>query len=89
MLGWRSHRMNELTPAPTVTARYSGSSVRMTALIVPRGAGMPRGAVTLVSSKVSGGTGTVLVRIGRQLHRIRFAATSASSRAVRSPRGTP
>lgn len=36
LLGWRSERLNEFTPAPTLRASRTGTEVRLTALVLPR-----------------------------------------------------
>lgn len=88
LLGWRSPEVNMFVPAPTVVARESGRTVRMTTIIVPRPAGVGSSAVRLLSSRVDGDRGVAEIRVGGQVHRVAFTPSSANVRAVRSPSRT-
>jgi len=84
MLGWRSPHVNEFVPTPTLVARASGFTARMTAVIVPRPSGVLPTDVEVLWSRLDANGGAVDVRIGRQVRRVTFTSSKSSVRVERS-----
>lgn len=88
MLGWRSPRVDEFVPSPTVVARRKDRQVRMTTVVVPRYAARAAGDVALLRTMDVGDRRLLDVRLGRRVVRIAFSSTGATVEDVRSPSRT-
>lgn len=80
MLGWRSYRYRQISPAPVVEATRRGRSVRFSVILAP----LPAGSApdTFFISRLKAGRGHLSARVVAQDHieRFRLTPTEASVR---------
>lgn len=79
LLGWRSEKTNTFSKAPIVQAGKTGTSVRLTAIVVPR----PNNeTVKVIRSATHDASRTIDVQVGSKKYRIVVTRTDASIKAL-------
>jgi Heparinase II/III-like protein/Heparinase II/III N-terminus len=82
MLGWRSERANQFVATPVVQAARAGTTVRLTAVLVPRASRVDASTVRIVRTVSTSRSRRVDVRVGASTYRVIFNGGNASVRKL-------
>ncbi|MGA8987968.1 heparinase II/III domain-containing protein [Aeromicrobium sp.] len=82
LLGWRSERVNSFIKTPTAQASIVGKAVRLTALVIPRPSNVSSRDVRVISTRLSGSSRRVDVKIGTKSFRLVYTSSTVSVREL-------
>ncbi|MEO6471197.1 MAG: hypothetical protein ABIR57_04975, partial [Aeromicrobium sp.] len=85
LLGWRSETQTQFIPTPIVQGSRTGTSVRLTAIIVPYPAEVDPNSIKVLRSWTQPTSRLVDIAIGENAYRVIFASDSATFEPIDAP----